>query len=261
MSETTSFAIPTVPTGSRVVLVVSRGPQPTPPAAYLSVPDVVGHPQGSALSHLQSAGFNARIFNDYSRAYAKGRVMAQLPSGGTTGGSGSEIVLLVSSGPAASSSGAAQLPDVVGMNEAEAVAAIHSANLTPQTTGDYSATVPAGVVMAQVPSRATLATVTEHRVTRTPWLLAALLTVAILALLAFFFLGRAGQVTVPDVVGQTQADAVAELQDAGLEAVVGAAENPGDAAAGTVAQQSPPRASASPAGATSRSRLLPRSRH
>lgn len=99
MAEVRTYEQPAVlASGSRVIILVSEGPAEVPPVAYVDVPDLTGETQGNALSLLQDGGFHARVYNDYSESYARGRVMGQLPRAGTTAASGSEVALLVSSG-------------------------------------------------------------------------------------------------------------------------------------------------------------------
>ena len=92
---------PTIPSGSRVVVMVSRGPAPVPPTSYVPVPQVEGLAQGEALAKLQEAGLPSQVFNDYHEKLPRGEVTGQLPIAGASVPSGSESVLLVSSGPAA----------------------------------------------------------------------------------------------------------------------------------------------------------------
>ncbi len=76
----------------RVVVVVSAGPHPTPPVAFVQVPAVLGEDQGKALGSLQQAGLQAQVFNDYSDSVKQGDVIGQLPAAGASAPSGSEAV-------------------------------------------------------------------------------------------------------------------------------------------------------------------------
>ncbi len=108
---------PLVPSGSRVVVVVSAGPHPSPPTAFVVTPPVVGKDQGKALAELQEVGLQAQVFNDYSDSLKRGDVIGQLPSAGASTPAGSEAVLIVSSGKAPAPTAAAVLPEVVGKTE------------------------------------------------------------------------------------------------------------------------------------------------
>ncbi len=109
-ARTPSYSAPMIASGSRVIVVVSDGQSPTPPTAFVNVPDVVGMKQGDALAALQGVGSSAQVFNDYSDTVRRGMVMGQLPptSAGMPGGT--EALLLVSSGPAAGETAVVMLP-------------------------------------------------------------------------------------------------------------------------------------------------------
>jgi serine/threonine-protein kinase len=233
--------------GSRVIIVVSSGPYPTPPRAFADVPDVVGANQGKALSALQDAGLVAQVFNDYSEVYKRGEVIGQLPIGGASVPTGAEAVLLVSSGPATTQTRTEMLPDVVGRSEAEAVSMLQAASFSPQVAREHSNSVPAGTVISQLPSRASLTAQPEKRPAWVMWAAIAA-AVVVLAIAAFFLFRPSDTVVVPDVTGLTQEEAVKIIEDAGLEAKVTEAEDAGDAEEGTVVEQKPPAGTEVPPG-------------
>lgn len=234
--------------GSRVIIVVSSGPYPEPPRAFAEVPDVLGVDQGKALSALQEAGLVAQVFNDYSEAYKRGVVGGQLPRAGASVPAGAEAILLVSSGAAATPAAAVALPDVVGRTEAEAVSTLQAASFSPQIAREHSNSVPEGAVISQLPSRASLAAQPQKKPAWILWAAIAAAVVAV-AIAAFFFFGGSGDtVVVPDVVGLPQEEAVAAIEEAGLEAKVTEAEDAGDAEEGTVIEQDPPAGSEVPGG-------------
>ncbi|MEN8114290.1 MAG: PASTA domain-containing protein, partial [Actinomycetota bacterium] len=110
------------------------------------------------------------------------------------------------------------VPDVVGQTEADANAAIAGAGLAPVTVEAPDDTVPAGSVISQDPAGGTLAEPGAE------------VTITVST-------GPA-TVAVPDVVGQTEADANTAVAGAGLTAVK--TEAPDDSVpAGSVAAQSP----------------------
>lgn len=236
-TTTVATGAPLVPSGSRIVLVVSKGPSPAAPGAFVDVPDVAGKPQGDALERLQRAGLPVQVFNDYSDRVRRGSVVAQLPPAGASVSAGSQAVLLVSSGPAKVSTAPVVLPDVTGMTEAQAVSEIQAAGLSPQLVHEHSRTVPDGIVIVQVPSRASLATQPRKGVAPWVWVAGALAVVAVVAAL-FLLLGRESA-TVPDVTGMTQEQATAAITGAGL--TLGSVEGTesADAAEGTVVSQDP----------------------
>lgn len=237
-ARTPSYSAPMIASGSRVILVVSDGPSPTPPAAFVNVPDVVGMKQGDALSGFQNVGSSAQVFNDYSDTIKRGMVMGQLPPAGAGMPGGSEALLLVSSGPAAGDTADVMLPDVVGKQEAEALKALQAVGLAPQVVRQHSPSVPAGAVIGQLPNRNSLASAAETGGVK-PWMWIAGIAVLVALALAAVFLTRtpAETVKVPGVIGMAQAEAVAAVEAAGLVAEVSEAE--GTATPGTVATQDP----------------------
>jgi len=214
--STTVSSPPMLASGSRVVVVVSKGHFPAPPSAFVNVPDVLGEKQGDALSALQGIGSTAAVFNDYSSTYKRGQVMGQLPPSTVSVPNGTEAFLLVSSGPTGNETASVLLPDVVGKSEADAVVQLQNTGLSPQVVHDYSQNVPEGFVMAQLPNRDSLAAEVKGG---KAWIWAVVAAVVVaLAVAAFFLLQPPKMVTVPKVVGLTQAEAMKALGDAGLEA-------------------------------------------
>ena len=205
---------PTIPSGSRVVVMVSRGPAPMPSTAYVVVPEVEGLPQGEALAKLQEAGLPSQVFNDYHDKVPRGQVVGQLPQQGSNVPAGAESVLMVSSGPAATASLATNLPSVVGLAESDAVSQLQAAGLSPQLVREYSTEVPDGVVIAQLPNSASLIQMPKKRSLLWLWILLGVLVVAALGVGAYLYLNRTG--IVPAVVGLTQADATTAIEAAGF---------------------------------------------
>lgn len=212
-------APPMLPAGSRVVVIVSVGPFAQAPRAFAEVPEVVGANQNKALTAFQESGLSTKLVNDYSDVLKRGEVIGQLPPPHARVPTGSEAVLLVSSGPAPHEQRGEVLPDVVGRTEAEAVAMLQAASLSPQIVREHSATVPAGVVMAQLPSRESLAEYHGRKTRFWPW--AVVGTIMLLALIgALLLLRPVPDVPVPDVVGMEQAEAVTAIEKAGLVAKI-----------------------------------------
>jgi beta-lactam-binding protein with PASTA domain len=241
---------PVLPRGSQVVIVVSQGPNPMPPASYAAVPGVVGQSQGDALTSLQGAGLRTRVFTDFSTTHPKGKVAGQAPRANASVPGGSEVNLLVSNGPAAAEQGLVALPDTIGSSAADASSSLQAAGLNPQLTNEFSQTVPAGVVMDQLPSSIDLAAAPKKT---SPWLwVAAVAAVVVIVAGAFFFLrgSQAGMVSVPDVVGMTQDEATTALTDAGFQVQAEEASEPGDAKEGEVVAQDPAAGGEAPAGSS-----------
>ena len=241
MTPNSSTAVPgpTLPTGSRVVVVVSRGPAQGPRHAAAVVPEVTGRPQGEALERIQQSGLNAQVFNDYSDTVVRGHIVDQFPVAGASIATDSEVVVLVSSGPA-EKTGPVLLPDVVGLTEADAAARLHSAGLEPEIARDYHPNVAEGIVLAQLPSQAAAAG-KPRRSLAWLWITLAVLGVLILAgaAAAGYFLNVGKQVSVPNVVGQSQAQATQALTAAHLRVGTVTSRTDSTIAAGTVLEQNP----------------------
>ncbi|HEY5471856.1 MAG TPA: PASTA domain-containing protein [Candidatus Limnocylindrales bacterium] len=205
----------TVVAGSRVVLLVSRGVSPVPPSGVATVPHVIGLPQSEALSRLQEAALSVQVFNECS-GLPRGEVLAQMPAYGQNAVSGSEAVLLVSGGPAPAASVSVPLPEVIGLSEADACARVQNAGLLPQVVRDFSATVPLGVVIDQLPTGQAVAQRPQKK--RSLWWLWLLLVLAVLFAVAggaYYYLNRTA--AVPNVVGLTQTQAEQTILSAGFE--------------------------------------------
>jgi len=238
-TQQAQYGPPMIPSGSRVVVVVSDGPHPVPPTAFVQVPPVTGKHQGDALSALQDIGLQAQVFNDYSDTVKRGEVIGQLPAAGASTPAGSEAVLIVSSGKAPAPTTPAVLPEVAGKTEQEAVSQLQQAGFSPQVVREHSPSAAEGIVIGQLPSARSLAAAPPKS---NAWIMWAAIAAAVvvLGLLAFFLLrGGGGKVTVPDVVGMPQDEAVKVLEDAGLEVKVTEDED-AEGEPGTVTEQKPP---------------------
>src|SRR4029077_5043175 len=129
---------------------------------------------------------------------------------------GSAVALVVSSGPAQ-----APVPNVVGLTQAAATSAITGANLTVGTIRTASSTtVPSGSVISQTPVAGTQVNVGSA--------------------VALVVSTGIPQVTVPNVVGLTEAAATSALGGAGLSLGEGSSTAPSTTVpAGSVISQSP----------------------
>jgi beta-lactam-binding protein with PASTA domain len=238
-SDPATTTVPMIASGSRIILAVSQGAEKAR-GATAEVPDVAGAMQGKALTKLQEAGFQARVINDYSETYVRGKVMGQVPAAGTSAVTSTQVALLVSSGAPVTPPPQVRLPDVVGMTEAEATEKLKQAELSAQVVGMPSAAVPIGVVMGQMPDAAWL---TAHPAKKQKWWLWALIGVAVLAVaLAFMFTRGADEAVtaeVPDVVGMTLEQATTSIEDAGFALGDVEEQASADVAEGDVISQSP----------------------
>jgi serine/threonine-protein kinase len=145
------LAIRTVPregeevtVGTRVRLLVSQGPE------LATVPDVVGLSRSSADSRLRGEGLGVAV-QEQEADEPEGTVIAQDPAGGSSVERGTTVTITVSTGIPQSS-----VPNVVGLNAADAATQIGNAGLVPvqreQTVSDPDDD---GVVIDQRPGAGT----------------------------------------------------------------------------------------------------------
>jgi beta-lactam-binding protein with PASTA domain len=162
----------------------------TPPV--VAVPSLVGQTQAAATASLATAGLQVGQLSQLNHPTTPaGQVMSQSPAAGTNVAVGSAVAMTVSTGPSA-----VAVPNVVGSPRNTAETAIGDAGLVVNVTSVNDATVPAGLVMAQVPIGGTYL----------PPGSAVALTVS---------LGRA-VATVPNLVGLPLQGAVSTVAGAGL---------------------------------------------
>ena len=106
------------PKGSAVALSISTGVQ------QIAVPDVKGQTQSAATSALKKAGFTVKVSSKPNSAVTKGTVYDQSPASGAPVAKGSEVTIMVSSGPEM-----VLVPDVKGQTEADAKTALAGVGL------------------------------------------------------------------------------------------------------------------------------------
>jgi beta-lactam-binding protein with PASTA domain len=232
---------PAIAAGSRVAIRVSKGASAAP-GGYVTIPGVLGLPQGDALGQLQALGLPAEVLDDHSDAVARGHVIGQLPHAGQSVTTGTQSVLLVSSGPAANPAGQTALPIVAGLSEQEAVAALSSAGLVPLVVHEFSPNVPQGIVIDQLPSAASIGEVPEKKRSLL-WLWIALGALLLIAVGAFAVMAMNRTVAVPNVVGMSEAEAQAAIVGEGLKVgTVDTTQTVDAAEVGKVVAEDPPPA-------------------
>jgi serine/threonine-protein kinase len=184
-------------------------------AGGVTVPDVTGKTQAEAVQLLEGAGLEVgQVAQVADQVVPAGAVVSQDPAAGAEVDGGSAVSLTVSSGP-----GTAEVPDVTGMNVADAQEELTAAGFEPVTSFQYDAEAPKDEVMAQLPAGGDQAY---------PGSSVGLLVSR----------GLPERVDVPDVTGMSQQDATNALADAGLQAVPVEAYDD-EAPEGTVADQDP----------------------
>lgn len=166
-----------LPTGSRVVLIVSSGPGDEG-RKMTTMPDVLDLAQGAALQAVQEAGLRSRTKYDYSTITRKGAVGTQYPDAGSPLPWGSDVLVLVSSGAPVNDQPPKALPQVAGLSADEARATLKAAGFLPDIMEAPSTEAPAGVVIAQRPNE-TAAVYQPKKSNRWIWVLIALLVIVI----------------------------------------------------------------------------------
>jgi beta-lactam-binding protein with PASTA domain/tRNA A-37 threonylcarbamoyl transferase component Bud32 len=122
-----------VPADTLVTLYVSSGP------GNVSVPNVEGKQQSAAETELQNAGFSVSTQQDTTSTQPAGTVVNQSPGGGAMVQPGSKVIIYVS--------GAASVPNVVGLSEQSAQTSLQSAGfqVNVQTVAGPANTAPGSV--------------------------------------------------------------------------------------------------------------------
>jgi beta-lactam-binding protein with PASTA domain len=177
------------------------------------VPDVVGSRSAVASQRLQNAGFEVNIETVISESVPRDRVATQRPQPGEEAPEGSTVTIIVSGGP-----GEATVPGVVGRRLAVAERRMEEAGFETEVRRETSDSVPSGRVISTSPPENS-----QLERGRTVVLVVSS--------------GRE-QVTVPDVVGESEDAARSEIEGAGLVAAVSSEEST-DEEPGTVLRQDP----------------------
>ena len=127
--------------GATITVVISLGPE------RYQVPNVAGMDEEAARAELAKFDAEITVERDYSTEYEANQVIGTDPAAGEEVKSGTPVALIVSDGfpPLV-------VPDVVGMSEGDATAAIEAEGLqVGEVTPRYSDTIPAGSVIEQSP--------------------------------------------------------------------------------------------------------------
>ncbi len=173
--------------GSDVTLTVSGG------AGQVNVPDVDNTSFTDAQQALTSEGFKVQRQNEASETVDKDLVIRTDPAGGTPANKGSTVTVFVSTGKEQKA-----IPDVTGLSEDDGFAQLGQAGFAVRTVSEPSSSVSKGNVTRTDPPAGTLAargsTVRMFVSTGNP------------------------SVSVPNVIGQTEAEARSALSAKGLSA-------------------------------------------
>ena len=180
--------------------IVNLGcPQQQPPTS-IEVPNVVGMTEAEAEDALTGVGLKlGQVTQEHSDTVPAGRIIRQNPAAARKVSRGTEVRLVVSKGPEAAEE-TVSAPELSGMSVADALAALDDLGLNGAEAQEYSDTVPEGEIIRQEPAAGT----------ELP--LGSTVTIVV---------SRGSQpgdetVSVPDISGMSVAEALAALDDLGL---------------------------------------------
>ena len=194
--------------GDEVTLTVSDGP------GTRAVPDVEDLSRSQARSRLRDAGFRVRERREPSEDVREGRVIRTLPPIGSEIAVGATVTLVVSTGPEE-----VTVPNVVGQDVDEARDRLEAAGLRAEVRREEAEDEEPGTVLRQDPGAAEEVE-SGSEVT---------LVVA----------EEPEEVSVPDVTGRSESEAVSALSSVGLEANVEETSVDRPSQDGVVQRQSP----------------------
>ncbi len=146
-TRTSPIAGTSVQRSSGVTLFVSSGPpaSKTTTTGQVSVPNVVGNTQATAQSTLTDQNLTYTIKTVTTNTATAGTVMTQSPVAGTKVASGASVTLTIAQA-------ANQVPNVVGVGEADAVSTVRAAGYRVQVTyRSVSSSSNDGIVLSQSP--------------------------------------------------------------------------------------------------------------
>jgi serine/threonine-protein kinase len=181
----------------------------------VEVPNVVGLTEDAAVRRLEDAGFKVAVQKEFSEEFAAGFVSRQSPPGGTKMAGGETVDIWVSEG-----SQTVELPDFRGWDEGDVADWLRENGLEGERKTGRSDDVTEGRVYRQDPAAGQAV---ERGSTVTFWV-------------------STGEpkAVVPDLVGMTQADAIAALTEAGLAVGEVTTQASAEIDAGRVVAQDPP---------------------
>ncbi|MGH2982689.1 MAG: PASTA domain-containing protein, partial [Solirubrobacterales bacterium] len=192
--------------GSTVILTISAGP------ASVAIPDVQGLTEADATKRLEDLGLLVDPEFGFSDTVPEGRAIGTDPSAGLSVNTGQTVKLIVSRG-----SNKVEVPSVIGLQDAQALARLQSADLAG-TVVQRDSEEPAGKVVAQSPGAGELVK------SGSP------VTIFV----------SSGAIPVPSVLGQNRASAVTALKRAGFVVAINEQPTTDVAQSNRVLNQFPP---------------------
>lgn len=112
----------------------------------LKVPDIVNHEREEAISMVQDAGFTYSLEQAPSDSITKGYVISTDPVAGAAADEGSEIKIIISTGPETVMT---KVPQLKGLSKEAAIAKIESSNLSIGSISTDESDLDAGTVIDQ----------------------------------------------------------------------------------------------------------------
>ena len=176
-----------------------------------AVPLVNGEPVARAQAQIQAQHLRSTLVYRNSNSVKANTVINSNPAEGNNVPANTLVTLFVSKGQAP-----VAVPNVVGQQQDQAAATLQSKGFKVDTKTDATSSSPAGQVISQNPSGGTAAP-------------GATITITV----------SVGAVSVPSVVGDSQATATQILTNAGFQVSVQNGSGPADVANGTVFSQNP----------------------
>jgi eukaryotic-like serine/threonine-protein kinase len=181
-----------------------------------AVPLVNGEPVAQAQQQIQAQHLRSTVVDQASSSVKQGVVINSNPQQGNNVPANTVVTLFVSKGAAP-----VAVPNVVGQQETAAESALQNAGFKAAVKNDPTSSAPLGQVTAQSPSQGTAAPGSTVTITVS-----------------------GGAVTVPSVVGDSQATANQILTQAGFQVSVQQGSGPAQYSNGTVFNQVPGNGSA-----------------
>lgn len=112
----------------------------------LKVPNIVNHEREEAISMVQDAGFTYTLEQAPSDSITKGYVISTDPVAGAAADEGSEIKIIISTGPETVMT---KVPQLKGLSKESAIAKIESSNLSIRSISTAESDLVAGTVIDQ----------------------------------------------------------------------------------------------------------------
>lgn len=112
----------------------------------LKVPDILNHEREEAISMVQDAGFTYSLEQAPSDSITKGYVISTDPVAGAAADEGSEIKIIISTGPETVMT---RVPQLKGLSKESAIAKIESSNLSIGNISTAESDLVAGTVIDQ----------------------------------------------------------------------------------------------------------------